>query len=232
MFRLKFSEVNILLALLVVVLGSWAFLELADEITEGEILSFDNQILIALRNPADLSDPLGPPWMETAMRDISSLGSTAVLVVLILSVVGFLALNRRYREAALIALTSLTGVLLVVGLKNLFIRERPGAVPHLTEVASQSYPSGHTLMSAVIYLSLASMLAPILKRKRSKIYVIVVALAATFLVGVSRIYLGVHYPTDVFAGWAVGLAWAALSWLIFKYLNSRLTSNHKTYDTS
>lgn len=151
MFGLTFREATIIIASLVVVLGCWAFFELADKVTEGDILSFDNQVLTALRNPDDLSDPIGPKWLETAMRDFSSLGSTAVLVVLILSVVGFLILNKRHRQALLIALTSVAGVLLVVGLKYLFIRERPDSVPHLTEVASGSYPSGHAMMSAVVY---------------------------------------------------------------------------------
>lgn len=234
MFKLKSSEINILLALLVVVLGVWAFIELGDEVRERDTLSYDNQILLSLRDPGNLSDPLGPQWMEETMRDLTSLGSQAVLIVLILAVSGFLMLRKQYRQALLIALTSISGVLLVVGLKFLFIRERPDVVPHLVEVTSKSYPSGHSMMSAVVYLSLAAMLAPILKRYRVKIYVISVALVLTFLVGLSRVYMGVHYPSDVLSGWAVGLAWAALSWLLFQYLSRKYSINEKSkhYDTT
>lgn len=230
--KVKSSEVNVFLALLVAVLGLWAFLELADEVSEGESMPYDSQVLISLRSADNLSDPIGPLWLEEAMRDISALGSQVVLATLILSVTGFFLLYGKKWHALTVMLITLTGVLLVIGLKSFFLRERPDVVPHLVDVSSQSYPSGHTMMSAVIYLSLASMIAPILPEKKLKIYVISIALFITFLVGVSRLYLGVHFPTDVLSGWAVGLAWAAICWMVFRYMIYKitLTNTEKTYE--
>lgn len=210
--NIKAEEITILLSLLVVVLGLWGFLELTDEVLEGEILNYDERLMAALQPSGG-----GPHWLAEAMRDITALGSTAVLVLILISVSGFLALLKKYRFALLNLLTAGSGVLLVIVLKNTLNRQRPDVVPHLVEVSTQSYPSGHTMMSAVVYLTLATMVAFQQDQKRTKIFSIVMALVLTFLVGYSRIFLGVHYPSDVFAGWAVGLAWASFCWLAVKW---------------
>src|SRR5207302_4145258 len=113
---------------------------------------------------------------------------------------------------------TLGGFLISGLLKNHYERPRPAVVPHLSYVYSSSFPSGHSMLSAVIYLTLGSLLARLAERRRLKIYCVAVAMLLTFLVGVSRVYLGVHYPTDVLAGWAAGLAWAVLCWLVTRYL--------------
>lgn len=211
-----YYELSLIITILVILLSSWAFIEVTDEILENEAREFDKQVLLMMRAEANLSQPVGPHWLPEVMRDLSALGSKSVLTVVVLSVVGFLVLRKQYQSALLIAAVSFTGVLAVVFLKLMFARERPDIIPYLTEVSTQSYPSGHTMMSAVIYLSLASMLANIQQKKRVKIYSILIALILTMLVGVSRLYLGVHYPTDVMAGWSVGLVWAALGWLVIE----------------
>lgn len=208
----RFEEITLLLSLLAALLGVWGFLELSDEVLEGEILTYDERIMLAAR---ELNSD-GHHFFNEAMRDITALGSTSVLIIILLCVSGFLALQKKYRFSLLSLITSGTGVALVVLLKNIFDRARPDVIPHLVEVTSQSYPSGHTMMSAVVYLTLATMVAFLQKKKRTKIFSISMALLITFLVGCSRIYLGVHYPSDVFAGWAVGLAWASLCWLAVK----------------
>lgn len=213
---LRYPPIKVLLSLLVIVCGLWGFLEISDEVIEGEALSYDEWILASMRDK--IGNPIGPNWLPGSMKNITALGSTSVLIVVILSVSGFLMLHKNYKSAVLILITSCIGVGLVILLKNTFGRARPELVSHLVEVTSRSYPSGHTTMSAVVYLSLASMLAHLQDRKRVKIYSITIAILLTFMVGISRVYLGVHYPSDVLAGWALGLSWASICWILFRYL--------------
>lgn len=212
--NIKAGEITILLSLLACVLGLWGFLELTDEILENEIFGYDEWLLNSLRRGGN---PVGPPWMPEVMRDITSLGSTAVLVIVLASVSGFLALQKKFRSALLTIITAGSGVLVVIALKYFLARERPDIITHMVEVTSLSYPSGHAMMSAVVYLTLASMVALLQDHRRTKIYSIVMALLLTFLIGSSRVYLGVHYPSDVLAGWSMGLAWASLCWLVVRF---------------
>ena len=222
-----FREFGIILTCLVCVAGLWMFIEISDEITEAETQSIDTYLLTSLREPVDLEKPIGPQWGKEVARDVTALGSKFVLSLVVLVVAGFLFLKKRYGQAWLIVISSLAGVLLTVGLKMLFVRERPDVVPHFVMATTHSYPSGHTMMSSVIYLSLSTMIAHLQDHKRLKVYCILIALVIAFLVGFSRVYLGVHYPTDVLAGWSIGLAWAAFCWIMFRYLNDQfLTSDN------
>jgi undecaprenyl-diphosphatase len=132
----------------------------------------------------------------------------------VLSVVGFLALQGRYRTALVVLITAASGEVANVAMKNVFLRPRPTVVPHLRDVASTSFPSGHAMESAIIYLTLGAMLMRLAERRVTKLYCIGMAIFVTFLVGVSRVYLGVHYPTDVIGGWIFGFLCASLSWLV------------------
>jgi undecaprenyl-diphosphatase len=137
----------------------YLFAQLADEILEGEALRFDETILRALRNPADLADPIGPRWLEIAMLDITALGGTAVLTLITAGVIGFLLMDRK-RGAALFVLVAVGGGSLLTTLaKFAFARPRPELVAHLVDVSSYSFPSGHALSSAVTYLTLGALLA-------------------------------------------------------------------------
>ena len=214
-----FRELGIILTCLVCVVGVWAFIIISDRVTDNKTRSLDEYVMTSFRTSSDLGDPIGPEWSEEIARDVTALGSKTLLTFIVLAVAGFLFLKKQYAQGWLIILVSLAGVLLGTGLKMFFVRERPDLVPHLSSAYNTSFPSGHTMMSAVIYISLAAMLSFFQKTRRVKFYSITIALVATFLVGLSRIYLGVHYPTDVLAGWAVGLAWAAFCWVIFRYIN-------------
>jgi undecaprenyl-diphosphatase len=153
--------------------------------------------------------------------DVTALGGTGVLAIILLIVVGYLALEGRYDAIALIVVATAGGGLLSELLKWWFARKRPEIVPHLVNVGSASFPSGHSLLAVVTYLTLGAVLARFVPRRRSRTYCIVVSLLLALLIGLSRVYLGVHYPTDVLAGWSAGLAWALPCWLVARYLQYR-----------
>jgi undecaprenyl-diphosphatase len=212
------TELTVLLGAIALLLLLVIFMKLASEVFEGETQGFDRQILLALRDPADLSHPIGPRWMLSAALDITSLGSPTVLGLTVFFVGGFLLLQGLWRRALFVMAASLGGWFLNGALKQLFQRPRPDVVPHLREVMTMSFPSGHALESAVVYLTLGALSMHIAQRRLTKVYCITVAMLATALVGTSRVYLGVHYPTDVLAGWLLGLSWALLCWMIERSL--------------
>ena len=126
---------------------------------------------------------------------------------------GYLLMRRQYRTLALLVVATAGGLLVSLLLKGLFDRPRPEFASDAAYVATSSFPSGHSMLSAVVYLTLGTLLARASSQYRYKIYFLTMAMLVTLLVGFSRIYLGVHYPTDVLAGWSVGLIWALLCWL-------------------
>ena len=197
------------------------FLKLASEVMEGETLAFDKRIVLAFRKADDLSRPIGPAWIESSLLDLTALGGPTVITLVVLAVVGFLVLQARYHSAVAIILTAASGEVLNAALKSLFMRPRPDVVPHLRLAFETSFPSGHAMQSAIIYLTMGAMLMRLSERRLTKIYCCTVAMLATFLVGLSRVYLGVHYPTDVLAGWIVGLLWASVCWLVAQHFEVR-----------
>lgn len=202
-----------LLVLLLAAASLWGFLGLASEVREGDTHALDRAIMLALRNPADHADPLGPRWLEEVARDVTALGGNAVLAALTLAVAGFLVLARKRGAALLVAVSVGGGTALSSLLKLGFARPRPDLVPHAVEVYTASFPSGHAMLSAVTYLTLGALLARVQPRRRLRAYVLALAVLTSLLVGASRVYLGVHWPSDVAAGWCVGAAWALLCWL-------------------
>lgn len=198
--------------------GVWAFVELADEVVEGESHSTDRKILLAFRNDRDLSDPVGPGWVEELGRDMTALGGIGVLTLLTLAVAGYLWLIGKVRAMWLMLGAIGTGLMTSTVLKNSFDRARPDLVQHESIVYSASFPSGHSMLSAIVYLTMAALLARVLPDRAQKTYLFVLAMIVTICVGVSRVYLGVHWPTDVVAGWAVGAAWALMFWLLTRWL--------------
>lgn len=155
------------------------------------------------------------------MMDITALGGATVIFIITAAVVFYMLIKKEYELMRLILIAVVGGALLSFIMKELFARERPPLVYHLLTVKSLSFPSGHAMMSSVVYLTLGALLAKAQQNNNLKIYVLLVALLLVFLIGISRIYLGVHYPTDVFAGWSIGLAWASLCWLAAIYLQRR-----------
>lgn len=210
-----------LLALLLasgLVLG---FVEIADELGEDEVHAVDEAILLALREPGDPADPLGPEWVEEVGRDLTALGSMGVLALVSLAVVGYLLIDRKRRAALLVLLAVGGGAALSLLLKRGFDRPRPDLVPHEAEVFTASFPSSHAMLAAVAYLTLGALLARVHGGRAAKAYLLLLAALVAFLVGASRVYLGVHWPTDVLAGWAGGAAWALICWLAAMALQRR-----------
>lgn len=219
--RVTPAEKRILLGIPLTAGFLYAFTELADEMAEGETSAFDTAVLLAFRDKADISNPLGPAWLEGVMRDFTALGGFPVLTVITLAVFGFLLLTAKRHAAWLVLFSVSCGALLSHLLKLGFSRPRPDLVPHGTMVFTPSFPSGHAMLSAVVYLTLGALLARTQLDARVKIYLLAVAAALTTLVGVSRVYLGVHWPTDVLAGWAMGSAWSLVCWLAMIWLQAR-----------
>lgn len=211
-------ELSVLVAGLFIAGCLWGFLELLEVARDATPRTFDTQILLAFREAGRPDDPLGPVWLEEAVRDITSLGSVSILVLVVASTIGYLLLIRRFAEALFVLAAVGSGQILSSVLKLGIDRPRPELVSRLAEVMSLSFPSGHAMLAAITYLTLGSLLARIVPGQVAKIYVLFIAVLMTLLVGVSRLYLGVHWPSDVLAGWYAGFAWATLCWLVARKL--------------
>jgi undecaprenyl-diphosphatase len=212
------SDGRMLVAFVALAALAFVFLKLASEVGEGETMGFDRAILRGLRTAGDASLPVGPEWLRYAMVDITALGGATGLTLLTTIVVGFLAVTRKHATAAFVAGAVIGGSLLGGLLKGVFERARPDVVPHLVEVFDASFPSGHAMNSAVVFLTLGALLARAQEKRPVRIYIVSVAMLLTLAVGCSRVYLGVHWPSDVVAGWCVGGAWATLCWIVARAL--------------
>jgi undecaprenyl-diphosphatase len=209
---LKRIESRFLIAWICVAGAVWGFFHLADEIGEGELNAFDRRILLSLRNPADLTDPIGPRSFEEAMRDVTALGGFTVLTLVTVTAILLFLFHRKWRHAAIMAGVSIAAQFASSYAKTAFDRPRPDLVPHGSYVYSASFPSGHSLLSAATYLTLAILIASLETQKPTKVLVMVLAVLLTVSIGASRIYLGVHWPSDVLGGWTLGSAFALAGW--------------------
>jgi undecaprenyl-diphosphatase len=215
------ENVLLLASLAIVVALIWGFIELADEVLEGDTQALDARVVRSMRRADDPNIPIGPYWVQEIGRDATALGGAGWLTFFTGVVAGYLWLDRKYRMTLFLLAATVGGLLISGAMKLLFSRPRPDVVPHLSHVATSSFPSGHSLLSAVVYLTLGALLSAVTPQRRLKIYVLVVAILLSVVVGVSRVYLGVHYPTDVLAGWMVGLVWALLCLLTARWLQRK-----------
>ncbi|WP_460842908.1 phosphatase PAP2 family protein [Noviherbaspirillum agri] len=219
--RTASAERSTLFAAALALVSLFGFVKIAEEMIEGGTEKFDTFVLLAFRDPSDVSDPIGPQWLETIMRDFTALGGIAVLTAITAIAVGYLFLIRKHHAAWMVVLSIVGGILLSNLLKWSFSRPRPDLVPHGTDVYTLSFPSGHAMLSAIVYLTLGALLARTQADPRVKVYLLCCAGVLAFIVGISRIYLGVHWPTDVLAGWAVGAGWALLCWVVMVWLQGK-----------
>jgi undecaprenyl-diphosphatase len=215
------QEALLVISILLIVGSIWTFAEVADEIEEGEVDEVDVWVMDLLHHEADSRVPIGPEWLITAALDLTSLGSTAVLIVVVALVAGYLGLRRQFGSMWLVVIASGLGQVLSSLLKQAFGRTRPDEMLHLAEVQTASFPSGHATLSAVVYLTLGAVLASTHESGRDRIYIMATALLLTGIVGLSRIYIGVHYTTDVLGGWSIGLCWSLICLLIARQVQRR-----------
>jgi len=211
-------EAALLLAMFFAVLAALAFIALADEVAEGDLGAFDRWALRAARAHVVRSADSIPG--EIAL-DLTALGSYPVLTLLVLCVLGLLSLRRMAGRALYVLCAVAGGALLSQALKAWFVRPRPMVVEPLVRVDSWSFPSGHALASAVAYMTLGALIAASVEQRATKLYVLAMALTLTGVIGVSRVLLGVHYPTDVLAGWLAGLGWSSICWSVFALFEQR-----------
>lgn len=202
------------IAIVLVSLGLFAFIKLADAVKGENSHGFDERILLMFRSPSDLLEPLGPGWLEVVVRDISALGGLLALGLTTVAACGYLWLKHRRQLALFVAISVCGGSFVNTLLKGVIGRPRPDIVPHGTSAALSSFPSGHAMMAAVVFLTLGALLALSSDETRIKVYILSWSVLLTVMVGVSRVYLGVHWPTDVIAGWIAGATWATLCLLV------------------
>ncbi len=214
-------EPTILLAIFGAGLALWIFGTLAAEVVEGDTAKFDERLLLASRRSDDLSVPVGPAWTLQVARDLTAFGGPVGLGLVTAVVAGYLALERRFGLLVFVLASTLSGTVLGLFLKEIFHRARPHVVPYLTDISTASFPSGHSMLSSVAYLTMAALLARAAKALHTKIYFLAVAVVLIGLIGCSRVYLGVHYPTDVLAGWCAGSAWAILCCVVAHFVARR-----------
>lgn len=206
---------------LIVAVSLWVFAAIAGIVMDGDTLQFDRRLLTLLREPGDPTNPLGPVWLEEAVRDLTALGGSTLLTLFVLGVTGLLLLEDRPRTVGFLLFAVLGGLALSMALKYGFDRPRPDFLPHGQRVYTTSFPSAHSMNAAVVYLTLAAIVACSVERLAIRRYVMSAAVVVTILVGFSRVYLGVHWPTDVLAGWSAGAAWAVFCWLLMQLMQAR-----------
>jgi undecaprenyl-diphosphatase len=213
-----FLERRVLVAVLAVAAGLWAVFAIGDAVLDGAGAELDRRLLLSVRGPTRAAEPA---WLEEAARDITALGGWTVLTLVTVAAAGSLLLAGRRRQA-LVVLAAIVGAsLLADAIKDLVERPRPDLVPHAVTVSSSSFPSGHATQAAACYLTLGALLARFQPRRRLKSFTIMLAVAVTAAVGASRVVLGVHWPSDVVAGWALGASWALLCWAVVRALQRR-----------
>lgn len=214
-------ERTTLVTLTLIALCVWGFVEIGGFVLDGDSRTLDERILLAMRMAGDTTDPIGPTWLEELARDVTALGSIGLIGFLTLSSAGFLALQRKSHTALYLVLAVTTGVVASFVLKAVFARPRPDLVAQGQAVYTSSFPSSHSMLSAVAFLTLGALLAGTLESRRLKAYLLGLAALLAAAVGISRVYLGVHWPTDVLAGWTAGAAWALACWMIAHRLRQR-----------
>lgn len=212
--RVTAMELATLMIFAILAGSLFLFVQITGEVLEGDTHAFDEALLLALRLPDDLSTPIGPPWLTHAVDDITALGGVTVLSIMTGIAAAYLFLSRRIKIAVFMLASVFGGWIISASLKIAIARPRPEVVPHLVDVQDLSFPSGHAMLSAVTYLTIGALLSRAQPTRGTRLFMIGAALFLTLIVGLSRIFLGVHYPTDVLGGWCAGAGWALGCWLL------------------
>ncbi len=207
-WRKKFLKPDIFGVLLTSFTAFWIFIGIAGKIARQPVKAIDTTILLSLQG--------GPRWLEDLVRDITALGSPGVLSLVVAVATVFLLLARKYRNAIFMLVTSLGGVVITALLKFTFDRPRPELALQHVYADTASFPSAHAMLSIVVYLAFGLLATHAVTERALKCYVLGVAVLLGILVGFSRIYLGMHWPSDVLAGWSAGISWVLACWIVLR----------------
>jgi undecaprenyl-diphosphatase len=182
--------------------GTWVFSELAETVMAGKTQSFDEAVLrwIFTRHT---------PALDAAMIEITALGTGTVVLMIVCVAALFLSLTKHKYSALLLLVATAGGLALDMVLKLRFDRPRPHVFAWGTNAVSSSFPSGHAMSATIVYSTVAYLAARLQRRQWARWVTMMIAIAVIALICFSRLYLGVHYPSDVLAGAVIGLSWAA-----------------------
>ncbi|MEO8375252.1 MAG: phosphatase PAP2 family protein [Sphingomonas bacterium] len=187
-------------------------------IDRGLQFDFDRAILLGMRHGTMHGAPIGPAWLKLAMIDITAIGGATVLPMIVVITAGFLAIRRLWLTMWLVLGGTITGSIAIGLVKTLVARARPELTDHLVQVTSESFPSGHAANSAIVYLTIATLIVQIVEGRGARTYILAITAFLVTLIGISRVYLGVHWPSDVLAGWSFGTLWALAWWALGAWL--------------
>lgn len=215
-------EARILVAVGVACAALWAVIRLGSEVGEGETSAFDRAILLALRQPGNPNLPLGPLWLRETARDLTALGGFTVLGLVTLAGIATMLVYRRYRQALVFGVTATVAQVASEAIKDFVGRPRPSFVTQYDLTVSSSYPSGHSLMAPAVYFTLAAIVAAGELRPGARRLLMIGSGMLVVAIGVSRVYLGVHWPTDVVAGWTLGSTIALAAWIALQQRPGRV----------
>lgn len=207
-------ETRLAMGVLLGLVAVWALLGIAELLNPGTVAQMDAGALRFVRQGPELAHLIGPSPVEHAVFQLTSMGGSSVIIVWVAIIMGYFVVSRRLRHAVHLGVATVGGAALGWTGKYLAQRPRPQVVPHLMPETGWSFPSGHATITMVVFMTLAMMLANHCTTRIQKFYVVAAALGLMGLTGGTRLLLGVHYPTDVLAGWTLGLGWALVAWMV------------------
>ena len=198
----------------VMIIGLLGFAAIAYLVSTDATTAFDLSVMSHFIERGETVSPLGPPWVEEIFLELTALGGGTVLTLVALLVLTGLFITRQRGAGLTLMATLFSGTIIPYGLKFLFDRPRPDLVAHLDRTFTASFPSAHATVSMIYWISIATIIARFIDHAILRRFIYYSAFSLVILIGLSRIYLGVHWPSDVVAGWLLGLAWAAFCWLL------------------
>lgn len=217
-------EIAFLAGWIALIGAAWIFLALGSEMSEGELVSFDESLLQALRVSGNPQLAIGPPWLTESMRDVTALGGVSVLTLILIFAIAALLAHRHRAQAIALSTCVILARLSTAVFKDVYDRPRPSFAIFGDLPTSMSFPSGHSAAATATYFILAAVIASLEAQRPAKFLAFFLAGLLSILIGCSRVYLGVHWPSDVIAGWCLGAFWALIAALWLRASNSPVAS--------